>query len=178
MSCSPWQCVTEFFKDEFLSSPVELLFYISNHSQLTRCLQLQISNLSNIGDCFVIYFSHYPAHPVMEEANSSNHIINLKSRYFRSIVVSSSLSQWHNPECAHMPLYVQRVQGLFPLFCLTKRFPGGRGSWALMWRQVVHTKYKLKATALFHWPDNFWGWYLETHHPWTSLCLEQGSDKL
>lgn len=59
-----------------------MLFYISVHSQLARCLQLQISHLSNPGKCFVIYFSHYTSHMVIEEANSYKHIINLKSSHF------------------------------------------------------------------------------------------------
>lgn len=99
----------------------------------------------------------------MEEANSSNHIINLKSSHFRGIVISSSLSQWHNPECEHMPLCAvcvcNRVQGLLPLFLsarkASRRTEGVIG--ALMWRQVVCTKFKLKATALFNQPSNFWG---------------------
>lgn len=64
----------------------------------------------------------------MEEANSSNHIINWKSSHFRSIVVSSSLSQWHDPECAHV---CRGYRGFSLSFVCLKDFQENRrGSWS------------------------------------------------
>lgn len=102
-----------------------MLFYISVHSQLARCLQLQISHPGKCGFFFfVIYFSHYTSHLVMEEANSYKHIINLKSSHFWTTVITSSFSHY----CwlwapAHVLACAYKGQGLSYLsLFLHKRF--------------------------------------------------------